>query len=241
MIPTILRNVQLRAVGAAPERDPPARDHVRARARRDGGGRGASRAAGPSAAPSAATRASARRLAFPPMARREELARARETVAVVGGSGALGFGLALRWAIAGVPVVIGSRDEERAAEAAEGARAGARARSEPDVDVSKGCTTTRRSSAPARSCSRSPSGPSPRTSTICATASSRRRCWWMPPSRLRPRSAAGRRARVGRLAGIRRRAGAGDGAARGDGRLRLSHRERDAALRPSTSRSTRTS
>lgn len=40
-------------------------------------------------------------------------------VAVVGGTGALGFGLALRLARAGVPVVIGSRDAERAREAAE--------------------------------------------------------------------------------------------------------------------------
>jgi NADPH-dependent F420 reductase len=52
------------------------------------------------------------------MARREELAKSRETVAVVGGTGALGFGLTLRWALAGVPVVIGSRSEERAVEAA---------------------------------------------------------------------------------------------------------------------------
>jgi 8-hydroxy-5-deazaflavin:NADPH oxidoreductase len=51
--------------------------------------------------------------------RREQLAQARETVAVIGGTGALGFGLALRWALAGVPIVIGSRSEERASEAAE--------------------------------------------------------------------------------------------------------------------------
>ncbi|MGH2982283.1 MAG: NADPH-dependent F420 reductase [Solirubrobacterales bacterium] len=39
-------------------------------------------------------------------------------VPIVGGTGALGFGLALRWAAAGTPVVIGSRSAERAAEAA---------------------------------------------------------------------------------------------------------------------------
>jgi 8-hydroxy-5-deazaflavin:NADPH oxidoreductase len=50
--------------------------------------------------------------------RRDELAQAKETVAVIGGTGALGFGLALRFAIAGVPVVIGSRSAERAGEAA---------------------------------------------------------------------------------------------------------------------------
>jgi 8-hydroxy-5-deazaflavin:NADPH oxidoreductase len=41
-----------------------------------------------------------------------------ETVPIIGGTGALGFGLALRWARAGVPVAIGSRDPGRAAEAA---------------------------------------------------------------------------------------------------------------------------
>jgi 8-hydroxy-5-deazaflavin:NADPH oxidoreductase len=39
-------------------------------------------------------------------------------IPIVGGTGALGYGLALRWAKAGVPVVIGSRSAERAAEAA---------------------------------------------------------------------------------------------------------------------------
>jgi len=40
-------------------------------------------------------------------------------VAIIGGTGALGYGLALRWTRAGVPVVIGSRDAGRAREAAE--------------------------------------------------------------------------------------------------------------------------
>jgi hypothetical protein len=40
-------------------------------------------------------------------------------IAVVGGTGDLGFGLALRWARAGVQVSIGSRDEKKAREAAE--------------------------------------------------------------------------------------------------------------------------
>jgi NADPH-dependent F420 reductase len=39
-------------------------------------------------------------------------------VAIVGGSGALGFGLALRLGTAGVPIAIGSRDEGRAHETA---------------------------------------------------------------------------------------------------------------------------
>ncbi|HEX2017289.1 MAG TPA: NADPH-dependent F420 reductase [Solirubrobacteraceae bacterium] len=43
-------------------------------------------------------------------------------VPIIGGSGALGFGLAVRLARAGVPVVIGSRERERALEAAGRAR-----------------------------------------------------------------------------------------------------------------------
>lgn len=41
-----------------------------------------------------------------------------EPVPILGGTGALGFGLAVRWAAAGVPVVIGSREVGRAEEAA---------------------------------------------------------------------------------------------------------------------------
>jgi 8-hydroxy-5-deazaflavin:NADPH oxidoreductase len=46
-----------------------------------------------------------------------------ESVCIVGGTGALGFGLALRLGRAGVPVLIGSRDAGRAQEAAERAQA----------------------------------------------------------------------------------------------------------------------
>jgi 8-hydroxy-5-deazaflavin:NADPH oxidoreductase len=41
-----------------------------------------------------------------------------QPIPIVGGTGSLGFGLALRWAQAGVPVVIGSRSAERAEESA---------------------------------------------------------------------------------------------------------------------------
>ena len=41
-----------------------------------------------------------------------------ETIAIIGGAGELGFGLALRFARAGAKVVIGSRDEAKAQEAA---------------------------------------------------------------------------------------------------------------------------
>ena len=43
-------------------------------------------------------------------------------IPIVGGTGALGTGLAVRWAMAGVPIVIGSRSAERAEEAAEKVR-----------------------------------------------------------------------------------------------------------------------
>ena len=45
--------------------------------------------------------------------------QATQPVCIVGGTGALGFGLALRLGQAGIPIVIGSRDEQRAHEAAE--------------------------------------------------------------------------------------------------------------------------
>ena len=61
------------------------------------------------------------------MARFEDIAQARQTVAVIGGTGALGFGLAARWAIAGVPILIGSRSRERAEEAAARVRERAQA------------------------------------------------------------------------------------------------------------------
>jgi len=43
---------------------------------------------------------------------------ASEPIPIIGGTGALGAGLATRWAQAGVPVVLGSRSAERAEEAA---------------------------------------------------------------------------------------------------------------------------
>jgi 8-hydroxy-5-deazaflavin:NADPH oxidoreductase len=47
----------------------------------------------------------------------------REPIPIIGGTGALGAGLATRWAQAGVPVVLGSRAAERAEEAAAKVRA----------------------------------------------------------------------------------------------------------------------
>ncbi|MGI8632250.1 MAG: NADPH-dependent F420 reductase [Solirubrobacterales bacterium] len=45
-----------------------------------------------------------------------------DRVPILGGTGALGYGLALRWADAGVPVTIGSREATRAEEAADRVR-----------------------------------------------------------------------------------------------------------------------
>ena len=53
-----------------------------------------------------------------------------EPIPIIGGTGALGAGLARRWAKAGVPVVLGSRSAERASEAAEKVRADV-----PDADA----------------------------------------------------------------------------------------------------------
>jgi 8-hydroxy-5-deazaflavin:NADPH oxidoreductase len=46
-----------------------------------------------------------------------------EPIPIIGGTGALGYGLAVRWAQAGEQIVIGSRQAERAAEAADRVRA----------------------------------------------------------------------------------------------------------------------
>ena len=42
-----------------------------------------------------------------------------KTIAIIGGTGKLGTGLAVRWAIAGEDVIIGSRSLEKAEKTAE--------------------------------------------------------------------------------------------------------------------------
>jgi NADPH-dependent F420 reductase len=66
-------------------------------------------------------------MAAEPAESEETLANAHPTIAVVGGTGALGSALAQRWAEAGYPVVLGSRSKEKAEAAAKemGARNGA--------------------------------------------------------------------------------------------------------------------
>lgn len=56
------------------------------------------------------------------MSNRKPSANADQPVAIIGGTGALGFGLTLRLAADGVPLVIGSRDAGRALEAAADVR-----------------------------------------------------------------------------------------------------------------------
>ncbi len=50
-----------------------------------------------------------------------------EQITLIGGTGDLGYGLAVRWAHAGVPIVIGSRDAGRGRDAAERVKAAAAA------------------------------------------------------------------------------------------------------------------
>jgi NADPH-dependent F420 reductase len=69
------------------------------------------------------------------LARFEDIAQAKRTVTVIGGTGALGFGLSLRWAIAGVPILIGSRDAERASQTAARVRERASEAGAQDVQV----------------------------------------------------------------------------------------------------------
>ncbi len=47
------------------------------------------------------------------------MADGKPSITILGGTGALGAGLALRWATAGYPVIIGSRAADRAADAAK--------------------------------------------------------------------------------------------------------------------------
>ena len=51
-----------------------------------------------------------------------DLQTQQQTIAIVGGTGPMGHGLALRWAQSGYRIVLGSRDAERAAAAAAGIR-----------------------------------------------------------------------------------------------------------------------
>ncbi|MER8124637.1 NAD(P)-binding domain-containing protein, partial [Acinetobacter baumannii] len=45
--------------------------------------------------------------------------QSRPTLAIIGGTGALGSGMAMRWAAAGYPVIVGSRAAEKAQEFAK--------------------------------------------------------------------------------------------------------------------------
>lgn len=60
----------------------------------------------------------------------------KKTLGIIGGTGALGTGLAMRWAAAGYPVLIGSRTADKAVEAADATLARLQQRGLNDVSVS---------------------------------------------------------------------------------------------------------
>jgi NADPH-dependent F420 reductase len=64
-------------------------------------------------------------------------ASAKPTLAIVGGTGALGGGLARRWAAAGYPVIIGSRTADKAAAAARAIAAGTAVRGAANADAAQ--------------------------------------------------------------------------------------------------------
>ncbi len=61
---------------------------------------------------------------------------AQEVIAIIGGTGALGTGLARRWSAAGYRVIIGSRTQEKADEALADLRAVMAERGQSDLQVS---------------------------------------------------------------------------------------------------------
>jgi 8-hydroxy-5-deazaflavin:NADPH oxidoreductase len=64
---------------------------------------------------------------------------ANETIAIIGGTGDLGYGLALRWALAGVRVIVGSRELEKAQGGAARVIEQSRAAGRPlDADLVRG-------------------------------------------------------------------------------------------------------
>ena len=159
--------------------------------------------------------------------RRRVPPKSTDPVAVIGASGALGFGLALRLARTGVPIAIGSRDPDRARETAERAK---RARS---PRASSRLTTT--PAPPARRRRSILSVPFRNQSETLANIA--RRPARGPAVHRRHRPAGGGRVRqghadAGRVAGVGRPAGAGDGPRRGARGVRAAHRQRRVAERP---------
>ena len=158
-----------------------------------------------------------------------------EPIAIIGATGALGFGLTLRWGRAGVPIVLGSRDADRAVEAAERARAAL-----PDGPLrglrerrggheGRGRRALRALPQPVRDADQ-PQGRAARA----------------PARRRRHRPAGGRRQRprdahARRLAGLGRPAGPGDGPRRRAGGQRAFTPSAPRRAATSSTRSTRTS
>ncbi|MEE8177168.1 MAG: NADPH-dependent F420 reductase, partial [Acidobacteriota bacterium] len=65
----------------------------------------------------------------------KDVSAKKETIALIGGTGDLGFGLALRWARAGEQILIGSRDASKAKDAAERVKAAVGSGVPPGISV----------------------------------------------------------------------------------------------------------
>ena len=144
-----------------------------------------------------------------------------DQVTVIGASGALGFGLALRLAVAGVPVVIGSRD---AGPRRGGRRAGARAGA---------------GGASVRGLANGPAAEASEVVFLCVPFRNQSETLTNLKKHLREGQLAGRRDRAAgrrrvrqgdaharRLAGLGGAAGGRDGAGRRPRRRRAAHRQR---------------
>ncbi len=69
------------------------------------------------------------------MSAEKDVSAKKETIALIGGTGDLGFGLALRWARAGEQILIGSRDAKKAKDAAERVKAAVGSGVPPGISV----------------------------------------------------------------------------------------------------------
>ena len=222
---------------------PGARRHARAGGHRAGAvrderglprGRAGVRRAPPAAVPRPLSAASARPPA-PIAACGYARQRLPEPVSIIGASGALGFGLAVRLARAGCEVVLGSRDLERAEQTA------ARAREAVPRHVRGAPSTPRR---PPRRELLDPRRPVSQPGRDAAQPARRAASRAAADRRHRPARGRDRRPRdahARRLAGLGRPAGAGDGSRRRDASSARCIRSAPRRCATSTTSSTRTS
>ena len=154
-----------------------------------------------------------------------------EPIPIIGGTGALGYGLAVRWARAGEQIVIGSRKAERAAEAAERVRAGRR---DAEVEGLENAEAATRGpivflTVPFRAQSET-------LTNLKRGALSRGRSWSIARSPPLPRSAARPRGRIGVWQGSAAQQAAGDGPRRRHRDLGAPHGQRARARRGRSAR-----